>query len=175
MRPKPTPRVGVVVSGALLITLLAICFLTLSTSEVPSHAMPIRGEGSPLAPRSTSTSTEERAAVLYQINRARVAHHLRRLRLRASISDSARRQSLRMMRAGSLFHTADLVHLLLSTTTATRWGENVGEGGSIAGIRRAWMGSPLHRHNILDRRFSRGGIGVVYGGGHYWITLDLYG
>ena len=175
MRSKLTPRFVVFVAATLLTVLLAVAFLMLGTSEVPSHAMPIKGASSPLGANTASASAGEGATVLRMINRSRVAHHLRPLRLRTSISDSARRHSRQMMNAGRLFHSAGLVHLLLSTTMATRWGEDVGCGSSIAGIDRAWMGSPLHRLNILDPRFSRAGIGVWNGHSKYWITLDFYG
>ena len=42
-------------------------------------------------------------------------------------------------------------------------GENVGRGPSESAIQRAFMQSPDHRANILDRAFTQIGIGIARG------------
>jgi Uncharacterized protein with SCP/PR1 domains len=168
MGKRRTPR---------LVAFVVTTLLTLSTLAIPARAMPIAsaGRASALTPRPAPVSRDNRAKVLELINRSRASHHLGHLRLRVSLSDSAWRHSYRMMKAGRLFHTPNLAECILSSTNATRWGENIASGPSVGGINSAWMGSPVHRQNILDPRFRRAGIGVVKSGAHYWITLDLYG
>lgn len=55
-------------------------------------------------------------------------------------------------------------------------GENVAAGyGTAASVMSGWMGSPGHRANILDARYTTIGIGhVVVAGspyGHYWVQI----
>ena len=168
MGQRRTPR---------LVAFVVTTLLTLSALAIPAHATPVASAGrtSAVTPRPAPISRDNRAKVLRLINRSRAAHHLSHLRLRVSLSDEAWIHSYRMMKAGRLFHTPDLTHCILSTTNATRWGEDIASGPTVAGIHVAWMGSPDHRRNILDPRFRRAGIGVVKSGAHYWITLDLYG
>lgn len=55
------------------------------------------------------------------------------------------------------------------------WGENVAAGqGDCASVVGAWLASPSHRANILNRAYVNIGIGNVVGanGVHYW-TMDL--
>jgi hypothetical protein len=52
-----------------------------------------------------------------------------------------------------------------------RWvGENVGYGPDWRTVETAFMNSPGHRANILDRDYSQIGIGVVISGNRIWIT-----
>ena len=55
-----------------------------------------------------------------------------------------------------------------------RLGENVGYGYSIRQVHDAFMNSPGHRANILDRGFNRVGIGVTRdGAGRYWVVQEF--
>jgi uncharacterized protein YkwD len=116
-----------------------------------------------------------RAVVLRMTNRVRVAHHLVPLRLNVSLSRPAWKHSYSMMKAGTLFHTANLTQRILSDTQGTCWGENIAMGPSLGSINEAWLNSAPHRANILNPRFRRAAIGVVLSGGTYWITFDFYG
>ncbi|GMA86960.1 hypothetical protein GCM10025868_22100 [Angustibacter aerolatus] len=49
-------------------------------------------------------------------------------------------------------------------------GENVGVGGSEAGLHSAFMHSPGHRANILSKDYTQVGIGVAFGGGRTWVA-----
>lgn len=48
--------------------------------------------------------------------------------------------------------------------------ENVGYGGSIAGVHDAFMKSAGHKANILDRRVTHAGTGVARGNGRTWVV-----
>jgi len=39
----------------------------------------------------------------------------------------------------------------------------------------AFMGSALHRRNILNREFEHVAIGVVESDGNFWVTVIFYG
>lgn len=104
-------------------------------------------------------------------NQARIEHGLHRLRLSDPISRFARRHSRQMAQAGHIFHSD------LSFPKPADWtvaGENVGRG-SLRRILRAFMRSPEHRANILNPRFRRIGIGVVFAAGDAWVTEDFIG
>jgi uncharacterized protein YkwD len=110
-------------------------------------------------------------------NRTRVHHEIRRLDLRHRISRLARRHSVAMARRGSIFHTHDPVRRYLDGIRWRVWGENVGvTSGSIAGLQQAFLDSPSHRANILDRRFRRVAVGAYRDGdGLLWVTIFFYG
>jgi uncharacterized protein YkwD len=129
----------------------------------------------PSAPAHASVKTERRNELLLLINRSRVHHGLRALRLSATTSDYAYRHSRQMCDADTLYHSVTLTARITSTTTATWWGENIAFGGSIRDIRKMWMHSAPHRANILNSHYRRAGVGVYYGRGSYWATVDFYG
>jgi hypothetical protein len=45
-----------------------------------------------------------------------------------------------------------------------RLGENVGYGGDVDSVMRAFINSPSHYDNLMDARFTRIGVGVVWRG-----------
>lgn len=110
------------------------------------------------------------------LNKQRARRGLRKLRLNARLSEAARRHTVDMVRRNYFSHTsrsgADVVDRLTRTgymRGAHRWvvGENLawGSGGRSTPrqIMEAWMNSPGHRANILQRRFREIGIGVILG------------
>ena len=66
-----------------------------------------------------------------------------------------------MMRAGALWHTANLMAALPNSLSV---GENVGRGPSLTDIESAFMASPSHRANVLRPGYSEAGVGVVWDG-----------
>jgi hypothetical protein len=49
-------------------------------------------------------------------------------------------------------------------------GENVGYGPDALAVHVAFMRSPGHRANILDRDYSEVGVGAVVRGGRVWVA-----
>ena len=97
------------------------------------------------------------------------------LQLNRGMSIVARRHSAAMAQAGGLFHTSD-VDVYLHGIDWHAWGENIGyTPGDIASIQTAFMHSPPHRENILNRTFSQVAIGTVRAGGTLWVTVFFYG
>ena len=55
----------------------------------------------------------------------------------------------------------------LSNGVGANWnrlGENVGYGGDVDSVMRAFINSPSHYDNLMDARFTRIGVGVVWRG-----------
>jgi uncharacterized protein YkwD len=159
---------------ALSAQLSTASFLNVASAEPASQIYAPGSTPSPITARQ-ALLLQDRAVVLRLVNRARAAHHLVPLRLNVSLSLLARKHSVQMMRAGTLFHTANLTQRMLSRTQATVWGENIAMGPSLRSINTAWLNSAPHRANILNPRYRRAAIGVALYGGHYWITFDFYG
>jgi hypothetical protein len=72
-----------------------------------------------------------------------------------------------MASTGTLAHNPNLT----GQVSNWRWvGENVGYGPSWSSVETAFMNSPAHRSNILDRDYTQIGIGVVVKNGRVWVT-----
>jgi len=112
-------------------------------------------------------STKDRL-LAKKTNAARVNAGVRKLSLDPHLSRVARRQARAMARKRTLYHTRSLGSLV------TRWralGENVGYASSIKRVHRAFMGSPLHKGNILKSAYRHVGVGVKQRGGHVWSVV----
>ena len=109
------------------------------------------------------------------INKERARRGLRKLRLNSSLSAAARRHTLDMVSRNYFAHVSksgtDVVDRLTQTGYiggARSWtvGENLawgtGKRTTPREIVSAWMASPGHRANILQRRFREIGIGVAF-------------
>ena len=132
-----------------------------------------------LVPAGATAGTgqyRERWMMKRETNASRLYHDMRRLDLHDRLSDLARRHSLAMARKGSLFHTANPSSYYLKGIGWSTWGENVGvTGGSVDDLQRAFMHSPPHRANVLNRAFRHVAIGAVRVDGALWVTVFFYG
>ncbi len=116
------------------------------------------------APAHGSTSGGFVAA----INGARAQQGRAALASRADLSRIALRHAQQMARSNSLHHNPGL------TRQVTNWNavaENVGVGGNVSTLHRAFMRSRSHRANILDRQYTEIGVGVaVDARGVLWVA-----
>ena len=125
------------------------------------------------APRSAPTIRLARAAVCL-INARRARRGLPRLRLNRRLGKAAKRHTHDMVRRHYFAHVSqrgrDVVDRLygahyLGGRFSWAVGENLAWGSGALGAPRkivqAWMKSPGHRRNMLDRRFREIGIGVI--------------
>ena len=78
----------------------------------------------------------------------------------------ARSHSRAMAARGDLYHTSNFSVICCWSAIA----ENIGYGGSVPTLHRAFMASPPHRANLLNRRLRQVGIGIVVEGNRLWIT-----
>jgi hypothetical protein len=73
-----------------------------------------------------------------------------------------------MARTDDLYHNPNLGSAVRNWQAV---GENVGRGGDVPSLHQAFMNSPSHRANILDRDFTEVGVGTyVDGNGILWVT-----
>ncbi len=120
-----------------------------------------------LSPAPASASGPNTSSILSAVNSARANAGRRPLSLRSDLSAVAYRWSQHMASTGTLAHNPSLTRQV----SHWRWvGENVGYGPSWSAVETAFMNSPAHRSNILDRDYSQIGIGVVVRNGRVWIT-----
>jgi uncharacterized protein YkwD len=117
-----------------------------------------------------------RDATLCLMNAERTARGLGRLQAEPLLGRVASSYARQMVRGRFFDHTSPGGSTMLARIRATTYlrdvaswsvGENLAWGsGSLATPRatvRAWMQSPDHRANLLDRRFADVGIGVAAG------------
>lgn len=105
-----------------------------------------------------------------RINAAREAHGVGKLRLDPELSKAARVHTREMVGTNQLHHTASSV----LRSRVTNWavlGENVGVGGKVGSLHRAFMTSPSHRDNILYGTYKHVGVGTMRRGGRLWVTV----
>lgn len=105
-----------------------------------------------------------------KINHARSRQGIRKLKYDPQLSKVARKHATEMDRRNSLYHTPSS-KLRRRVTNWSILGENVGVGGSVKSLHRAFMRSAPHRHNILDRNYRYIGVGRRRDGGTIWVTV----
>jgi len=106
-------------------------------------------------------------SVLAAVNASRANAGRPSLSLRSDLSAVAYRWSQKMAARNTLQHNPSLT----SQVSGWRWvGENVGYGPDWRKVQVAFMNSPAHRANILDRDYRQIGIGIVVSGDRVWIT-----
>jgi Cysteine-rich secretory protein family len=120
-----------------------------------------------LSPAPASASGPNTSSILSAVNSSRANAGRRPLSLRSDLSAVAYRWSQHMASTGTLAHNPSLTRQV----THWRWvGENVGYGPDWRSVETAFMNSPGHRSNILDRDYTQIGIGVVVKNGRVWVT-----
>jgi uncharacterized protein YkwD len=135
---------------------------------------------SALAPSPASAATLTPRARMYRAtNNSRVYNGVRRVDIHYQISKLARQHSIAMANKGYIFHTSASVirNRYLKGIRWSTWGENVGVTASTVGsIQEAFMKSPGHRSNILNRGFRRVAVGTYRDdSGFLWVTVFFYG
>jgi uncharacterized protein YkwD len=71
-----------------------------------------------------------------------------------------------------LYHTTNS-QFYSRVTSWSSLGENVGEGGGVGSLQNAFMHSPEHRANVLDKSYRYLGIGVTTRNGRMWVTVQF--
>jgi uncharacterized protein YkwD len=105
-----------------------------------------------------------------KMNKARRRRGRGRLSLDPELSRAARVHTREMIRRNTLYHTsnAKLRRRIVGWSTL---GENVGQGGSVRSLHKAFMNSTYHRSNVLYGRFRHTGVGVRKRRGRMWVTV----
>ncbi len=105
-----------------------------------------------------------------KMNKARSQNGRRRLSLDPEASKVAMAHTRSMFRRESLFHSPQRQ----LARRVTRWrtlGENIGVGGGVKSLHKAFMASQYHRANILYSSFRHVGVGAVKRRGRLWVTV----
>jgi uncharacterized protein YkwD len=106
------------------------------------------------------STAAERDAVRQAVNESRAAAGLPGLRENVTLSVKADRWAQTMRDQCRIWHSN------LADGAPAGWrklGENVGMGANIGQIHVAYMNSPGHRANVLDRAFTEIGTAAVWG------------
>jgi len=147
--PHPAPSRQ---RAAALVTAFALVLAALLTGAVTAR---------PAGATSVEDSFTDR------LNEARESRGIPSLATRAHLVAVARDQAARMASKSSLYHNPNLT----SDVANWRWvGENVGYGPDAGAVHVAFMNSPAHKANILDRDYTEVGIGSVVRNGRVWVA-----
>jgi uncharacterized protein YkwD len=123
------------------------------------------------AKRPSTDELERR--MLNMVNQSRELRGLPELRIHDGLSKEAVRHSRHMASTGTISHTPNLAELVRDAGGSV-FGEDLGKGRSLRGIREAWLGREDTRRIMLDPRFHRVGLGVVHVDGYFWVTLQAF-
>jgi uncharacterized protein YkwD len=131
-----------------------------------------RAQSSPLQKNASERQLFE------ALNHERLAHGLSALKWDDALFKAARQHALRMVNLNQLEHQLPSEPKLEERLAAAgaRFSviaENIAIGPNPNTIHSGWMGSPGHRKNILDARFTSVGIAVVRGTGGLFAVQDF--
>jgi uncharacterized protein YkwD len=155
-------------------SLFAAVALT-ATLALPVAARAETCAGADVVP-TQATAAVAHSATLCLLNRERTARGLPKLRSQPTLRSIATRYASMMVSQRFFDHVSpggSTLGTRIASSGYTRssisWsaGENIGWGSGVeatpANMVAAWMASPPHRANVLDRRFQEIGIGVAAG------------
>jgi len=125
-----------------------------------------------VAPALVGVAAAHADGLVAPINASRSSNHLAPLAAAGDLASLAQSHSAEMARTGKLAHSSNLP---AKVSNWTALGENVGEGGSYDAVERAFMGSSVHRANILNGCFKHVAIGATRVDGVLWVTVFFYG
>jgi uncharacterized protein YkwD len=170
--PEPTaPRRQTWLSGTVLVSLAVVALLVVA-------GLTLVGRGRDDGPQPSAAGRNNRCwrtkpserRFVSKMNKVRRRGSRGGLQFDPELSKVARRHTWEMVRRRTLYHTSsDQLR-----RRVVRWqllGENVGVGGAVGSLHRAFMHSPAHRANILRSTFNHSGVGVKKAGGRMWVTV----
>jgi len=141
------------------------------------------GFGVAAAPAAQASRTDRyRAKLLNILNRTRVHHDLRSVKINLRLSDDALHWSKTMVRKNRIYDPPNLVQLLAPYRWDDVGADVVGCGSTIHEVHKTFMTEAFHRSIILLPKVRRVGIGVVRadqnnrcGRDSFWATELFYG
>jgi len=121
---------------------------------------------------SAATTAAFEAGVIYQINVQRTKYGHAKLVARYCPDAYAEARSAYLARTGYFYHQS--LTPILRSCSATRAAENLARGYTTPYYTvKAWMASPSHRANVLDRLLNRIGVAAVYARGQWIVVADF--
>jgi uncharacterized protein YkwD len=138
-------------------------------------AFVVAGLAGSLRVETASAANHDERQLRGMVNEARDRRRVRTLNMRRFLVRAARRHSREMAATATLEHSDDL-----ATVPGDRpWrilGENIGVGSSMEALHDAFMDSPPHRRNELNRVYRYVGVGMAMGAdGRIWVTVLFLG
>lgn len=116
---------------------------------------------------AVADSVAEEQQFVDLINAERTAVGAKPLVVVGELVVGAREQAAKMAAAGEIFHNQDLGSLIDGWALL---GENVGMGGDVESLHRAFMNSKGHRDNLLNPAYDGIGVGVVWADGLPYVS-----
>lgn len=104
-------------------------------------------------------------------NQERTSRGIAALKDDPRIDTVARRHSDQMASDETVYHNSNLQNEIPPYEYA---GENVGMGPDCQSVHDAFMGSPGHKENMLDRDYQRVGVGVTRRDDLIYVTVDFF-
>jgi uncharacterized protein YkwD len=145
-----------------------VCFITLSLLAFVPFNVASGDEPKPKPdPKSEPDLSKQEKEILELTNKERDKEKLLPLEPNALLFKAARAHSANMAKTGELSHVLDGKDPgKRLDAVGYDWlevGENIAQGTdeTLADIMKLWMGSELHRANILNKDFKQIGIGIV--------------
>jgi uncharacterized protein YkwD len=141
------------------------------------------GFGVVAVPTAQAAQTDSyRSTLLDILNRTRVHHDLRPVKINLRLSDDALRWTNVMIRKDRVYDPPNLAQLLAPYNWDDVGADVVGCGNTIHQVHKIFMTEAFHRSIILHPKLRWVGIGVVRaddrnrcGRGSYWATELSYG
>ncbi|HJR19959.1 MAG TPA: CAP domain-containing protein [Actinomycetota bacterium] len=121
-----------------------------------------------LAAPSASALTSHESCFVNSLNAERSAVGRPKLTVKSDLVANARNHSEDMAADGTIYHNNNLSKQISGNWWAL--GENVGMGPTCGAIHDAFMASPGHKANILDKDYNQIGVGVVVKDGTIYVT-----
>lgn len=126
-----------------------------------------------------SASMDHAEQLVAMVNAARKTEQIRGLRRDGELDELALAHAKLMVETKTVGHDVGdgdpQLRLRNAGIFVRTTGENVAAASTLARAHRALWASPSHRGNLLDRNFSRVGVGVVLDSGRVWVTQVFVG
>lgn len=121
---------------------------------------------------TAATVAAYEARVIYQINVQRVKYARGKLAAGTCPDKYAETWASYLARTGRFYHQS--LTPILRGCAATRASENLARGYATADATvAAWMASPGHRANVLDRTLTRIGVAAAYANGQWTVAANF--
>lgn len=119
---------------------------------------------------SAVADSASEAGFLAKINASRAANGLAALSVDGGLRSHARNHTQDMIDAGEIYHSSSDELKAAAGSGWSKLGENVGRGGTVDSLHKAFMDSAGHKANILGD-YNYAGIGTASSDGVLYVTV----
>ena len=119
---------------------------------------------------SAVADSASEAGFLAKINASRAANGLAALSVDGGLRSHARNHTQDMIDAGEIYHSSGDELKAAAGSGWSKLGENVGRGGTVDSLHKAFMDSAGHKANILGD-YNYAGIGTASSDGVLYVTV----